>query len=741
MKKTIIISISGISCASCVAAIESGLRSFRGVVSANVNFASEKATVIYDPEITDVLKIEKVIEATGYTVVRGEEQGRGLYENEEKIKKEDVKSLKLKFILSLFFTIPLFYYMLHHLFSFPMSGFFMDNGVVIQFLLTTPVVFIGGIFFKRGIFSLFKTKTANMDTLVSLGVGSAYFYSVFLSVLILLGNKNLSVNDLYFEVSAFLITFILLGKYFESVAKGETSQAIKKLLGLKPKTASVLRDSKEILIPVDAVAIGDIVIVKPGQKIPVDGVVVDGDSFVDESMVTGESMPVSKKSGDTVVGGTINVSGAFRFKALKVGKDTFLYQIIKMVEEAQGSKAPVQELADKISSYFVPFVLIVALLSSLFWLLSGSGVSFALTVFISVLVIACPCALGLATPTAIMVGTGLGAEKGILIKNAKSLQIASKINVMFFDKTGTLTKGHPQVVDIIPAQGFSSDDLLFFSSIAEKMSEHPISKAIIMRAGKNIPDPESFLSFPGKGIKASYKGEDLIVGNYGFIAESGVENSEFLAKAHIFEAQGNTVVFCSKGINLLGFIVVADEEKQSSKDAIKEIKNMGIKTVMITGDNEKTAQSIAVKVGIDEVVAKVLPQEKAFKIKEEQAKGNIVSMVGDGINDAPALAQSDIGIAIGSGTDVAIESGDIVIVGDSLSLAAKAVKLSSFTMLKIRQNLFWAFIYNLLGIPIAAGILYPFTGVLLNPAIAGFAMSLSSVSVVSNSLMMKRFKF
>jgi len=738
------ISISGMSCASCVSAIENALRSFKGVKTANVNFASEKAFIEYDPSITDVKKIKDVVTATGYKVIESKE-AEETGDAQKQARDKEIKNLRNRFLGGLILSLPLLYYMLVALFSFPLPEFFMENMATIQFLLATPVMFIGSIFFTRGILSLIKTKTANMDTLVSLGVGAAYVYSLYATVAIWMGDSSFSMHNLYYEVAAFLITFILLGKYFEAVAKGRTSESIKKLIGLKPKTAMIVRDGKEIETPIDEVLVGDIILVKPGSKIPVDGIVIEGISSIDESMVTGESIPVSKKTGDKVIGATINKTGSFKFKAEKVGKDTFLSQVIRLVEEAQGSHAPIQELADRISAYFVPSVFLIALLSFTVWLILGYSFSFALTIFIAVLIIACPCALGLATPTAVMVGTGIGAEHGILIKNAQALQMASQIDVVVFDKTGTITKGEPEVTNIISNVQcpISNDQLLIYAAVAEKKSEHPLAEAILKKAKEqklDLPDPESFNSISGFGVVVKIKGETVFLGNRRLMREKNIAISEVEKEIQKLEREGKTVVLVAKQGVFLGIIAIADTLKKSSKEAIALLHKMNKETVMITGDNKITGEAIGREVGIGKVFAEVLPADKAENIKRLQKEGKVVAMVGDGINDAPALAQADIGIAIGGGTDVAIEAGDIVLVKNDLMDVVSAIKLSSYTMRKIKQNLFWAFIYNSLGIPIAAGVLYPFTGFLLNPIIAGAAMAFSSVSVVTNSLLMKNFK-
>jgi P-type Cu+ transporter len=806
----IIINIAGMSCASCVLAIENALKSFKGVVDARVNYASEKATVEYDPQLADVAAIEKVIENTGYTVIKGQvARGKGQEElrlkiigmdnahcvgmiggaigslpgiiskdlkvneravikydaskvtpkeikkvieaegytpieeeeisldSEKQARDKEIRNLRLRFTGSLILSLPLLYYMLAVIGA-PLPAFFMANVATIELLLTTPIIFFGSIFFTRGILSLVKTRTANMDTLVSVGVGSAYLYSLYATAQIWSGNPSFGMNNLYYEVAGLLLTFILLGKYLEAIAKGRTSAAIKQLIGLQPKTATVERNGREMEVGINEVEVGDVVVVKPGGKVPVDGVVVDGHSSVDEAMVTGESLPVEKKPGDRVIGATINKTGSFKFQAEKIGQETFLAQVVRLVEEAQGSKAPIEELADKISAYFVPAVGLIALASFVIWLLAGQSFSFALTTFISVLIIACPCALGLATPTAVMVGTGLGAEHGILIKSADALQMAAKLDTIVFDKTGTLTKGEPEVTDIVTGR-----EVLLAAAIAEKRSEHPLAAAILNKAkadGVEVPDPEHFDSIPGQGVAVKLKGETVLLGNRRLMQDKSIALAGWEEKLQGLEAQGKTVMIVAKNNSVLGLIALADTLKPYSQEAVAELRRAGKQVVLITGDNRRTGEAIARQVGIDRVLAEVLPQDKAENIKALQLAGKKVAMVGDGINDAPALAQADIGIAIGSGTDVAIEAGEIVLVKNDLRDVVTAIDLSAYAMRKIRQNLFWAFIYNSLGIPIAAGILYPFTGFLLNPIVAGAAMAFSSVSVVSNSLLMKRFK-
>ncbi|MFH1710123.1 MAG: copper-translocating P-type ATPase, partial [bacterium] len=628
-------------------------------------------------------------------------------------------------------------------------------------LLATPVMFAGSIFFSRGLIAFIKMRVANMDTLVALGVGAAYLYSLIVSIFIWAGDPLLG-HDLYYETAAFLITFILLGKWLEAIAKGRTSEAIRKLVGLKPKTAIIVKGSRETEVSISEVVQGDIVVVKPGQKIPVDGIVIDGVSSVDESMVTGESIPVEKKAGDKVIGATINKTGSFRFKATKVGSETLLAQIIKIVEEAQGSKAPIQDIADLIAAYFVPSVVGLAIVSFIVWMLLGQSFVFSLSIFITVLVISCPCALGLATPIAVMVGTGIGARKGILIKNAKTLQISEKIDTIVFDKTGTLTKGKPEVTDIItmepapinrggsieevsePRRLVSGSELLLYAAVAEKRSQHPLAEAIINKARSqniDVPDPEHFNSISGKGVEVKFNGSQVLLGNRWLMSDKKIDISNVSSKLEELETQGKTVVIVSVNGKVIGLLAAADTLKENSKAAVAMLRGSGKQVIIITGDNKRTAQAIGELVGADKVIAEVLPADKSDHIKKLRNEGRIVAMVGDGINDAPALTLADIGIAVGGGTDVAIESADIVLIKDDLRDVAMAMDLSSYTMRKIKQGLFWAFIYNIIGIPVAAGLLYPFTGFLLNPVIAGTAMAFSSVSVVANALLMRRYKF
>lgn len=726
--------IGGMSCASCVATIEKAIQNIDGV-SGSVNFATKKATITYNPDIVSVNEIAKKISKTGYeaTPVEGEQTKQAIDHQKEK-QDSKIHTLKVKTIFSMSFSIPLMLIAMGPSFGLALPNWVAQYNAWIQWALTTPVIMIGYQFFTKGFMSVLKHKRANMDTLVGLGVGSAYLYSLVASVLT-------HSSHLYYETAAFLIAFILLGRWLESIAKGKTSAAIKSLMGLQAKTAIVVRDGEQKEILIDDVIVGDHILVKPGQKIPVDGCIVEGKSTVDESMVTGESMPVEKSKDAQVIGGTVNKSGSFTYEATRIGSDTMLSQIIKLVENAQGSKAPIQKMADTIAAYFVPIVLLVAVVSFGLWLAAAQSFAFSLTIFISVLIIACPCALGLATPTAVMVGTGIAAKKGILIKSAEALQTAHGIDAIIFDKTGTLTKGKPSVTDILSVSS-SDNGLLQISASLDAHSEHPLAEAIVQaaksRALSFIPCND-FDSITGQGVKGRIKNQLHYQGNRRLMGSLGISIEPLSKKAEAIESQGKTVVFVSTETTLLGGIAIADTVKENSSEAINDLKDKGMDIYMLTGDNEKTAQAIANQCGIQHVFANVLPSEKADKVQSLQTKGLKVAMVGDGINDAPALAQADIGIAMGAGTDIAMESADMVLIKDDLRDVVSAIDISGFTMRKIKQNLFWAFVYNALGIPIAAGILYPVSGFLLNPMIAGAAMAFSSVSVLGNTLLMNRY--
>jgi Cu+-exporting ATPase len=720
--RKIILAIGGMDCASCAKIIEKTVSKAKGIKKVTVNFATEKAYVEFNEKI-DINSIIEVIKDAGYTAE--EEKGLGV-DGERERREKEIKELKNHFILSLILTAPVVL----------MSMFI--KGVVpyeteIQFILATIVQFFIGFKFYKGTLAAIKNKAANMDTLIAIGTTTAYLYSVATAFFI--------GGDMYFETSALLITFVVLGKYLEAVTKGKTSEAIKKLMKLSPKTAVILRNGKEIEIAAEEVKKGDVVIVKPGERIPVDGIVISGYSSVDESMITGESIPIEKKKGDNVIGGTVNKLGSFTFKATNVGSESVLAHIIKFVEDAQMSKAPIQKYADAVSAYFVPAVIALSILTFLGWYFAfGAVFSFALMAAVAVVVIACPCALGLATPTAVMVGVGKGAENGILIRGGEALEKAHKITTVVFDKTGTLTIGNPKVTDLVPTDNFSDKNLIFYAGITEKRSEHPLGEAILECAKEkriSIPTPDSFDAVPGHGVIAKYKHKRILFGNRKLMKKHGIGIDEDVMKR--LESEGKTVMALAVDKKCLGLIAVADVLKENSKFAVQELKKMGKKVVMMTGDNERTARAIASKVSIDAVLAEVLPQEKAKKIKELQKKGEYVAMVGDGINDAPALAQAEVGIALGSGTDVAIETGEIILVRNDLRDVVAAIKLSKATMGKIKQNMFWALFYNVIGIPIAAGALSSF-GILLKPEFAGLAMALSSVSVVSNSLLLRYAK-
>jgi len=709
------IKISGMHCASCAASIEKGLG--KEGIKASVNFGTESAEI---KNKVSEKKIEDVINNLGYSIIK---------DNEKDERDKEVKSGKLKFIIAIILSIPLLYFAMGPHIGLEIPEVFEKNLALVQFLLTTPIILVGYQFYTRGFSAVIKSKSATMDTLVAIGTGSAYLYSLFISVMIWLGRSGYGNHQLYYETAGILIAFILLGRYLESVAKGKTSEAIKKLMGLQVKTAIVVRDGEEVKINIEDVKVGDVIVVKPGEKIPVDGIVVKGNSFVDESMISGESMPVEKKVNSEVIGSTINKTGSFNFKATKVGKDTVLSQIVKLVEEAQGSKAPIQKLADVISGYFVPIVLLIGLISFVVWSFFN-GFSFGLTVFVAVVIIACPCALGLATPTAIMVGTGIGAKKGILFKSAESLQKTHELDVVVFDKTGTLTKGEPEVTDIV-------GDVLEYAAAVEKKSEHVLGEAIVKKYKGKLGEVEKFKSITGKGVEGLYKGKKVVVGNRRLMEDKKikVENK----KIEKLEKEGKTVMIVAVDGEFVGLIAVADTLKKFSKRAVEKLQEMGKEVIMITGDNKRTGEAIGKKVGIKKVLSEVLPEEKSKEVKKLQ-KELKVGFVGDGVNDAIALTQADVGIAIGSGTDIAIEAGDIVLIKEDLRDVVSAIELSEYVMKKIKQNLFWAFFYNSIGIPIAAGVLYPFTGWLLNPIIAGGAMAFSSVSVVTNSLLMKKYK-
>ena len=738
--------IEGMSCASCAMTVENAVSKMPGVDKASVNLATEIMTVEANDSVTPEA-IAKVVDGVGYGArPRGKSVEEELEEKNEK-KEAHLREMKRNLTISAIFAVPLLFIAMADMVGIPMPAFLspMQSPVsyaLIQLALVLPIIWLGRHFFVDGFKALSKGHP-NMDSLVALGTSAAFLYSLYGTYHVLEGHAHFAMN-LYYESAGVILTLITLGKYFEDVSKGKTSMAIQTLVGLAPKMATVLRDGQEVEVPVEEVQVGDLIRVKPGEKVPVDGVVTEGNSTVDESMLTGESIPVSKAVGDEVIGASLNKTGSFILKATKIGKDTALSQIIHLVEQAQGSKAPIAKLADKVSGVFVPIVIGLALVSGLAWYFLGQeSWVFALTITISVLVIACPCALGLATPTAIMVGTGKGAENGILLKSGEALEEANHVNMVVFDKTGTITNGTPVVTDVVTADNTDADALIRLAASLEVASEHPLGEAIVAKAkeqGATFDEVTNFEAIPGFGIKG-HVGETLVfLGNEKWMRENGLANVEMNDKANHFAEQGKTPLYIGYNDAVQGLIVVADTVKESSARAIQTLHEMGIQVAMMTGDHERTAQAIAAEVGIDRVFSEVLPQDKANYVSKLQEEGYIVAMVGDGINDAPALAQAQVGIAIGTGTDVAIESADAVLMKSDLMDVPAMLKLSRATIRNIKENLFWAFVYNVIGIPFAMGVLHLFGGPLLNPMIAGAAMSFSSVSVVLNALRLKRWK-
>ena len=718
-KKQIRLDIDGMSCAACAARIEKQLNKKEGVLSANVNLTTEKATIDFDPELITVDEMIDKIEKIGFSASE-------ISETQNKLEKETFLQ-KYKLLFSIIFSLPLLLSMFVHMFKWTWYPEILLSPVT-QLILATPVQFIAGWQFYKGAYLNLKQGGANMDVLVALGTSAAYFYSIY--------NLFTGVNELYFETSAILITLILLGKYFEARAKSKTSDAIKKLIGLQPKTAKVLRNGIETEIPVEKVVLDDIIIVRPGEKIPVDGVIIEGFTSIDESMISGESLPVDKKEGDEVTGATVNGHNVIKIKATRLGKDTVLANIIKIIEEAQGSKAPIQRTADVISNYFVPIVVTIAVITFVVWyfFITNNDFTASILAFTAVLVIACPCALGLATPTSIMVGTGKAAEYGILFKGGEHLEKTHKINVILFDKTGTITKGKPEVTDILTSN-IDKKEFLLLSASAENNSEHPIAKAIVNKVDEPLLETKEVKAIPGYGLEAVIENKKIHIGNERYFKDLNIKISDdFLKSKNKLEEEGKTVVMSAVNNEFKGLIAVADVVKDDSKQAIKMLRDLNIDIYMVTGDNKKTAEAIAKKVGIENFFAEVLPENKAEKVKEIQNQGKIVAMAGDGINDAPALAVADIGIALGTGTDIAIETADITLMKDNLTSVVTAILIGKAVMKNIKQNLFWALFYNSVGIPVAAA-------GLLNPVIAGAAMAFSSVSVVTNALRLKKWKF
>ncbi|KIL08102.1 ATPase [Clostridium botulinum] len=739
--KTYNLKVEGMTCSACANRVERVTKKIEGVQESNVNFATEKLTIVVDEDVTGYSDIKTAVEKSGYKLEKEDK----VKAKEDKKESNPAKELLNRFIISVILTVPLLIISMGHMVRMHLPSIIDPminplNFALIQIALTLPVMLVGYKFYKVGIKNLFKLSP-NMDSLISIGTLAAFLYGIFAIVKINQGNSEYAMH-LYFESAAVILTLITLGKYLEAVSKGKTSQAIKALMGLAPKSATVIRNGIESIISIEEVVAGDIVLVKPGEKLPVDGEVIEGSTSIDESMLTGESIPVEKEIGSNVIGASINKTGFIKYKATKVGKDTALAQIVKLVEEAQGSKAPIAKLADVISAYFVPIVIGLAIIAAVAWIVAGESMIFALTIFISVLVIACPCALGLATPTAIMVGTGKGAENGVLIKGGEALETTYKLNTIVFDKTGTITEGKPKVTDIL-VNNITENEILSLAASAEKGSEHPLGEAIVKEAEDRklqLKEINKFNAIPGHGIEVLIDEKNIFLGNKKLMQEKNVDISSLDAQSERLSNEGKTPMYISINSELKGIIAVADTVKENSKEAIETLHSMGIKVAMITGDNKNTANAIAKQVGIDIVLAEVLPEDKANEVAKLQKDGDKVGMVGDGINDAPALAKADIGIAIGSGTDVAIESADIVLMKSDLMDVPTAIKLSKATIRNIKENLAWAFGYNILGIPVAMGILHIFGGPLLNPMIAAGAMSFSSVSVLLNALRLRNFK-
>ena len=730
--------IIGMDCASCAVHLESAFKKEKGIIRANINYASEKGYFEFNSDEISLGKIIEIIKGSGYKAIEehSENHHNDGHDHSKMEKESEIKKIRNRFLFSFIFGLPIIFIAMGEMFGIAIPAFFEKYGSIIQFALTTAVIAACFNIWVIGFKGIIKLRP-NMDSLIFIGTAAAYFYSLAAPLLGAIGN-------LYYESAVLILIFISFGKYLEVITKGRTNKAIKKLMGIGPKEATVIKDGKEIKIPVSDIKIGDIILVKPGEKIAADGIVVSGYSGVDEKAITGESIPVEKKEGDKVIGATINKTGVLKIRAEKIGKDAMLAQIIKIVEEALGSKAPIQLLADKVSFYFIPSVFIIALASFALWLIFAKSFAIALMIFVAVLVIACPCALGLATPTAVIMGIGLAAQKGILIKSSRALESAGKINMVVFDKTGTLTKGEAVVTDLVFISKDAKKKLLQTAASIENNSEHPLAQAIIKKALEQkieLLEVKNFRAIPGKGVEGKINKENIYLGTRKLMDENGIDYRKNEDKIIELETQGKTAMILAIGKKVIGIIAVADTLKDNSKQAVDALKKMGKKAAIITGDNKRVAGAISKELNIDLVLSEILPGQKAEEIKRLQKQGNIVAFIGDGINDAPALAQSDLGIAIGSGADIAMEAGEIVLIKDDLTDVIKAINLSRYTLKKIRQNLFWAFFYNIASIPVAAGILYPFFGILLNPAISAAAMAFSSVSVVFNSLSMKRYRF
>ena len=749
--KEVELDIDGISCQMCVSKIERKISKLEGVKSIVVNLANSRGKVVYDSEKIKLSEILHIMEKLGYKGTKHNDITESIKDKE---KEEQLKREFIEFKVAIFFSAIIFYISMGSMVGLPVPQVISPkinplNFALIQLILAIPVIYIGRRFYTVGIKQLFM-KSPSMDSLIATGTGSALIYSIYGTFKIMEGDYHY-VHALYFESAVVILALILLGKHMEGISKGKTSEAIKKLMSLKSKKANLVRNDEIIQVDIEEVEKGDVLLVKPGESIPVDGEVVEGESSIDESMLTGESIPVDKTIGDKVFGASINKNGSLKIKAVAVGKDTMISKIIKLVENAQGSKAPIAKIADRISAYFVPIVMLIAIIAGTTWYYLGSqGIVeindtpaiFSLTIFISVMVIACPCSLGLATPTAIMVGTGRGAELGILIKSGEALEKAHKVDTIVFDKTGTITEGKPRVTDIISVKNLKEDDILQVAAALELHSEHPLGEAIVEEAkerGIKLPSVKDFISITGQGVCGKIEESEIFIGNIKLMKNKGIEVT-MEEELNRLASQGKTPMYMALDGEFLGVIAVADTVKEESIEAIKELKERGYKIGMITGDNRVTAEAVGKQVGIDIIFSEVTPEDKYLKVKELQEQGRNVAMVGDGINDSPALVQANIGIAIGGGTDIAMESADIVLMKKTLKDVIVAMELSNATMRNIKQNLFWAFIYNSLGIPVAAGVLYPFTGHLLNPMIAGGAMAMSSVSVVSNALRLRKFK-
>lgn len=732
--------IKGMTCAACSSAVERVTRKMDGVAESNVNLTTGLMTITYDEaKVTPELIIKKVDRA-GF--------GAELYveEKKEDNQGDDIQKTKRRLICNIILAIPLLYICLGHMLpiTLPLPAF-MDmhkaplNFAFVQLVLTTIILINGRKFYLVGFKSLFKGHP-NMDSLVAIGTGSAFIYSLIMTIGI--PSNPASAHNLYYESAAVVVTLVMLGKYMEGRSKNKTSEAIRKLMELAPDTAIVIRDSEQVEVPVNEVAIGETILIKPGSRIPLDGVILEGSTSVDESMLTGESIPVEKTNGDEVIGGSVNYQGAVSVKVTHVGADTTLAKIVKMMEDAQGKKAPISKVADTVAGYFVPTVMGIAVVAAIIWALLGHDITFVLTIFVSVLVIACPCALGLATPTAIMVGTGLGANHGILIKSGEALEISHKVNAVVLDKTGTITEGKPSVTQLI-TRDISDEELLMIAASCEQVSEHPLGTAIVNEAKTQeieLQEVTKFQSITGQGIQANIEDKTYYIGNKKLCVEQQIDYTEYEVEATELANKGQTPMFVGCEGKAIGIVAVADTLKETSAEAIQKIKGLGIEVYMLTGDNKLTADYIGQKVNVDHVIAEVLPGDKASVVEKLQKEGKCVMMVGDGINDAPALVQADVGVAIGSGSDIALDSSDVVLMKSDLHDVYKAIKLSKATIRNIKQNLFWAFFYNACGLPLAAGALYAINGMLLSPVIGGFAMSLSSVCVVSNALRLRRTK-